>query len=153
MVSQRPLHDGQSHHFKGSHLSCACKPMAQCQPTVKLHRVFSSYRDSPGIFTWSAISPGLASRQYPHRDTIRAGRNFVFGSRRWLTDVQGLKALAHYRTDKSARLFFSPSISLRVNWQTNACHPTSLQGSDCIISAVCKCICGAWRAVSEGSAA
>ena len=76
MVSQQPLHDSQSHHFKGSHLSCACKPMAQCQPTVKLHRVFSSYRDSPGIFTWSAISPGLASRQYPHRDTIRAGRNF-----------------------------------------------------------------------------
>ena len=77
MVSQRPLHGYQSNRFKGSHLSCARKPMTQCQPTVKLHRVFSSYRDSPGIFTWSAISPGLASRQNPHRDTIRAGRNFI----------------------------------------------------------------------------
>lgn len=96
MVSQRPLHGCQSNRFKGSHLSCARKPMAQCQPTVKLHRVFSSYRDSPGIFTWSAISPGLASRQYPHRDTIRAGRNFVVGSRRWLTDVPSSKAKAHY---------------------------------------------------------
>ena len=76
VVSQRPLHGYQSNRFKGSHLSCARKPMTQCQPTVKLHRVFSSYRDSPGIFTGSAISPGLASRQYPHRDTIRAGRNF-----------------------------------------------------------------------------
>ena len=76
VVSQRPLHGYQSNRFKGSHLSCARKPMVQCQPTVKLHRVFSSYRDSPGIFTWSAISPGLASRQRPHRDTIRAGRNF-----------------------------------------------------------------------------
>jgi hypothetical protein len=89
VVSQRPLCDDQSHHFKGSHLSCACKPMAQCQPTVKLHRVFSSYRDSPGIFTWSAISPGLASRQYPHRDTIRAGRNFMcFAHRHKIKDIR-----------------------------------------------------------------
>jgi hypothetical protein len=79
VVSQRPLHGGQSHRFKGSHLSCARDPTTQCQRTVKLHRVFSSYRDSPGIFTGSAISPGLASRQYPHRDTIRAGRNFKVG--------------------------------------------------------------------------
>ncbi len=77
VVSQRPFHGCQSNRFIRSHLSCARKPMTQCQPTVKLHRVFSSYRDSPGIFTWSAISPGLASRQYPHRDTIRAGRNFM----------------------------------------------------------------------------
>ena len=30
-----------------------------------------------GIFTVSAISPGLTSRQHPHRYTIRAGRNFT----------------------------------------------------------------------------
>jgi len=50
--------------------------MTQCQRIVKLHRVFSPFRYMHGIFTVFAISPGLASRQWPDRGTIRAGRNF-----------------------------------------------------------------------------
>ena len=80
MVSQRCLHPGQSQGFKGSHLSCARRLTSQCQRTVKLHRVFSSFRDQDGICTVTEISPGLASRQCSDRYTIRAGRNFKDGS-------------------------------------------------------------------------
>ena len=76
VVSQRRLHQSQSPGFRVSHLSCARKPTMQCQPIVKLHRVFSSFRSLPGICTRTEISPGLASRQCPDRYTIRAGRNF-----------------------------------------------------------------------------
>ena len=76
VVSQWPLHRNQSPGFRGSHLCCASKLTMQCQLIVKLHRVFSSFRDLPGICTRIAISPSLASRQCPDRCTIRAGRNF-----------------------------------------------------------------------------
>jgi len=49
----------------------------QCQRIVKLHRVFSSFRDQDGICTVNEISPGFASRQCSDRYTIRAGRNFM----------------------------------------------------------------------------
>ena len=131
MVSQRPLHLSQSLSFKGSHLSCARNPTAQCQPTVKLHRVFSSYRDSPGIFTWSAISPGLASRQYPHRDTIRAGRNFKVLFLSVVSREPQPRSGRTYPADNRQREFFSG--------ETNFSPPASLQGSDYIISAALKC--------------
>ena len=76
MVSQGWLHRNQSLGFKASHLSCVSGSIIQCQLIVKLHRVFSPFRCVHGIFTVFAISPGLASRQWPDRYTIRAGRNF-----------------------------------------------------------------------------
>ena len=75
VVSQGWLHPPQRADFRASHLSCARRPTMQCQRIVKLHRVFSSFRNQPGICTGTAISPGVASRQCPDRYTIRAGRN------------------------------------------------------------------------------
>jgi len=83
VVSQRRLHPDRSQGFRVSHLYCASTPTMQCQLIVKLHRVFSSFRDLPGICTGIAISPSLASRQCPDRCTIRAGRNFT--RREWKT--------------------------------------------------------------------
>ncbi len=77
VVSHCSLHRNQSPGFIGSHLCCASTLTMQCQLIVKLHRVFSSFRDLPGICTRIAISPSLASRQCPDRYTIRAGRNFI----------------------------------------------------------------------------
>ena len=136
VVSQRPLHPSQSPDLKGSHLSCARDPKTQCQRTVKLHRVFSSYRDSPGIFTGSAISPGLASRQYPHRDTIRAGRNFVVGSPWRLTrvSVRGRSALTF---PLPGRWFFSGDNEF--NRPLHRCRDRTISSPKA----------GAWRVVSE----
>jgi hypothetical protein len=99
VVSQRRLRRDRSPDIKVSHLFCANKPTTQCQRIVKLHRVFSSYRDLPGICAGTAISPDLASRQCSDRYTIRAGRNFI-----WFPLVVGQRPRAcgaHYRRGMS----------------------------------------------------